>query len=127
MADATKSKEYKAKQKRISNEKARLNSIFKDVDAKKKRSLQGLIDEAAFMKATLYELKKLIDESGVLDEMPQGDYSILREHPAFKSYNSMVQRYTTITEKLFNLFPKEEIKLQEQDDGFSAFVGGRGD
>ena len=126
MSKSTGSKEQKAKQRRIENEKKRLNSIFKEVDSRKKRSLQGLIDEAAFMKATLYELKELIDEFGVLDEMPQGDYSILREHPAFKSYNSMVQRYTTVTEKLFNLFPKEEIKL-EQDDGFSAFVGGRGD
>lgn len=125
MAKPATSKEYKAKLKRVSNEKTRLNSIFKDVDAKKKRSLQGLIDEAAFMKATLYDLKKLINESGVLDEMPQGDYSILREHPAFKSYNSMVQRYTTVTEKLFNLFPKEEIKMPEQDDGFNDFAGDR--
>lgn len=121
------SKEKKAKRRRIDNEKKRLNNIFKDVDPRKKRSLQGLIDEAAFMKATLYDLKELIDENGVLDEMPQGDYSILREHPAFKSYNSMVQRYTTVTEKLFNLFPKEEINAPDQEDGFSSFVGGRGD
>lgn len=127
MAVDTESKEYKDKQRRIANEKSRLNNIFKDVDSKKKRSLQGMIDEAAFMKATLYELKNLINESGVLDEMPQGQYSILREHPAFKSYNSMVQRYTTVTEKLFNLFPKEEIKQLEEDDGFSNFVGDRGD
>lgn len=122
---ADKIKSQKDKRKRVTSEKARLNGIFKDLDPKKKNSLQGLIDEAAFMKATLFEIKELIDEFGVIDEMPQGEYSILREHPAFKSYNSMVQRYTTVTEKLFNLFPKEELKVAEKDDGFNDFAGDR--
>ena len=73
------------------------------------------------MKATLQELKEMIDEHGPIDEMPQGEYSILREHPALKSYNTMVQRYTNIINQLTNLHPKEEIK-QEVDDGFDDFL-----
>ena len=53
--------------------------------------------------------------------MPQGEYSILREHPALKSYNTMVQRYTNIINQLTSLHPKEEIK-KEVDDGFDSFV-----
>ena len=114
-----------AKEKEIKNEIARLTSIFKDIEKNKRLTCKGLIEEAAFMKATLKELKKNIDENGPIDEMPQGEYSILREHPALKSYNTMVQRYTTIIKELSNLLPKEQVK--EVSDGFDDFVGDRND
>lgn len=117
--------EMLAKDKQISNEVRRLTNIFKDIDPKKKLVAKGLIEEAAFMKATLKELKSSIDENGPIDEMPQGEYSILREHPALKSYNTMVQRYTTIIKELNGLLPKEVQK--EISDGFDDFVGGRFD
>ena len=110
----------------VNREINRLTNLFKDIDANRRLTAKGLIEEASFMKATLQELKEMIDEQGPIDEMPQGEYSILREHPALKSYNTMVQRYTNIINQLTNLHPKEEIK-QEVDDGFDAFVRGRDD
>ena len=105
----------------VNREINRLTNLFKDIDKNKRLTAKGLIEEASFMKATLQELKIMIDESGPIDEMPQGEYSILREHPALKSYNTMVQRYTNIINQLTNLHPKEEMK-KEVDDGFEAFV-----
>ena len=105
----------------VNREINRLTNLFKDIDANKRLTAKGLIEEASFMKATLQELKEMIDEQGPIDEMPQGEYSILREHPALKSYNTMVQRYTNIINQLTNLHPKEEIK-KEVDDGFDSFV-----
>ena len=110
----------------VNREINRLTNLFKDIDANKRLTAKGLIEEASFMKATLQELKVMIDEHGPIDEMPQGEYSILREHPALKSYNTMVQRYTNIINQLTNLHPKEEIK-QEVDDGFESFVMKRDD
>lgn len=110
----------------VNREINRLTNLFKDIDANKRLTAKGLIEEASFMKATLQELKVMIDEHGPIDEMPQGEYSILREHPALKSYNTMVQRYTNIINQLTNLHPKEDIK-KEVDDGFEAFVRGRDD
>lgn len=110
----------------VNREINRLTNLFKDIDANKRLTAKGLIEEASFMKATLQELKEMIDEDGPIDEMPQGEYSILREHPALKSYNTMVQRYTNIINQLTNLHPKEDIK-KEVDDGFEAFVRGRDD
>lgn len=109
----------KRRKRIVDNEIRRLNSILKDVDGKKKRTVRGLIDEAAFMKATLTELKEILSENGVIDLMPQGDYSILREHPALKSYNSTIQRYTTIVDKLLSLLPKETAKTE---DGLSDLI-----
>lgn len=115
------SKEKVDKETLVNREIRRLTNLFKDIDSNKRLTAKGLIEEASFMKATLQELKVMIDESGPIDEMPQGEYSILREHPALKSYNTMVQRYTNIINQLTNLHPKEEVK-REVDDGFESFV-----
>ena len=115
------SKEKVDKETLVNREIRRLTNLFKDIDSNKRLTAKGLIEEASFMKATLQELKAMIDESGPIDEMPQGEYSILREHPALKSYNTMVQRYTNIINQLTNLHPKEDIK-KEVDDGFGAFI-----
>ena len=110
-----------SKETLVNREINRLTNLFKDIDANKRLTAKGLIEEASFMKATLQELKEMIDKQGPIDEMPQGEYSILREHPALKSYNTMVQRYTNIINQVTNLHPKEEIK-KEVDDGFDSFV-----
>lgn len=110
----------------VNREIARLTNLFKDIDSNRRLTAKGLIEEAAYMKITLQELKVEIDKHGPIDEMPQGDYSILREHPALKSYNTMVQRYTNIIDKLTNLHPKE-VKVVEEDDGFSDFINSRTD
>ncbi|WP_231701770.1 P27 family phage terminase small subunit [Crassaminicella thermophila] len=113
-------KELTEKDKAIKKEISRLKRILKELDKNKRDSAEGLIQEAAFMRATLQELKKSIDKNGPIDEMPQGKYSILREHPALKSYNTMIQRYTTVCKEIFNLLPKEVQKVE--DDGFDDFV-----
>ena len=115
----------KEKERNINNEIRRLTNIFKDIEKNKRLSTKGLIEEAAYMKATLKELKESIDKSGPIDKMQQGDYSILREHPALKAYNTMVQRYTAVIKQLSDLIPKEAAK--EASDGFDEFVGGRSD
>lgn len=121
MSKDKKKSEKMDKNKLVSNEIKRLNGLFKDIAANKRLTAKGLIEEAAYMRITLQELKEEIDKGGPIDEMQQGDYSILREHPALKAYNTMVQRYTNIIDKLTNLHPKEEIK-REVDDGFDDFV-----
>ena len=110
----------------VKREIERLTKLFKDIETNKRLTAKGLIEEASFMKATLAELKKSIDANGPIDEMPQGDYSILREHPALKSYNTMVKNYTSIIDKLLGLLPKE-VKVVEEDDGFADFVTSRED
>ena len=114
------------KDRLVNNEISRLTNLFKDIDSNRKLTAKGLIEEAAYMRITLQELKVEIDKSGPIDEMPQGDYSILREHPALKAYNTMVQRYTNIIDKLTNLHPKE-VKVVEEDDGFADFINSRAD
>lgn len=107
----------------IKREVTRLTNLFKDIERVRRLSTNGLIEEAAFMKITLQELKKEIDKAGPIDEMPQGEYSILREHPALKSYNTMVQRYAAILKQLTDLLPKEVQK--EVADSFDDFLNSK--
>lgn len=125
VTNKVKKEPIKEKDRKINNEIRRLTSIFKDIEKNKRLTSKGLIEEASFMKATLEELKAAIDINGPIDEMSQGDYTILREHPALKAYNTMVQRYTTVIKQLSDLLPKEIIR--EISDGFDEFVGGRSD
>lgn len=113
------------KDKEVKREIDRLTKLYQDVERSRRLTVKGLIEEAAFMKSTLKELKCEIDKNGPIDEMPQGDYSILREHPALKAYNTMVQRYNAAIKQLTDLLPKEVQK--EESDGFDEFVGGRVD
>ena len=113
------------KDKLVKREIARLTDLFKDIERSRRLSTNGLINEASYMKITLQELKAEIDKEGPIDIMPQGEYSILREHPALKSYNTMVQRYAAILKQLTDLLPKE-IKVVEEDV-FEEFVNSRAD
>ena len=49
------------KSKRIKKEEKRLNSIFRDVEENKKRTVEGLIKRAAFMRASLWCGIKKVD------------------------------------------------------------------
>ncbi|MFD2705467.1 hypothetical protein [Salibacterium lacus] len=113
------------REKAIKKEFNRLKRTFKNFDLDKKRlaAAEGLMQESAFMRVTLEELKKDITENGAVDEMSQGEYTIMRESPAAKTYNTMIQRYTTVNKELFNLLPKD--KPKPEDDGFESFVNAK--
>ncbi len=120
------SKKELTKEERISREVARLAEIYRDVDDKKRETLEGIINECAFMRVTLEDLRKEINEKGFVDEMPQGEYSIIRESPYVKTYHTMIQRYTTANDKLLGLLPKS-VQPEDSDDVFDDFVSGRED
>lgn len=108
------------KEKVIKKEIAKFKKFLNDLEKSKLTVAEGLIQEAAFMKATLIELKDIINKNGPIDNFVQGDNEFPREHPAVKSYNTMIQRYTTVCKELFGLSTKEPPK--EVIDGFEEFV-----
>lgn len=109
----------KAKAKMIRAEKKKLNTLLSELEDNRKKVAEGLIDECAFMRATLKQLREYIDINGCIDEMSQGEYSILRESPAVRTYNTMVQKYSAVCKQLFDLLPS---KAQPPivDDGFDT-------
>lgn len=107
------------KNRRINKEVKRLNDIFDLMDVDKQKVAEGLILEVAFMRITLEGLKEDINRTGAIDEMPQGDYSILRQSPSVQVYNTMIKNYNKILNDLLGLLP--DGKASDVDDEFNDF------
>jgi len=93
------------KAKKIKTEMTRLKKVFKGLPEDKRRIVDGLIQEAAFMRATLEETREIVDREGVIELFEQGAQRFLREHPATKVYASLVNRYSAVIKQLIDLLP----------------------
>lgn len=115
------------KTKRIKKEENRLKKIYKNLEGQKKQTVEGLIQRAAFMRATLDDFEEDLDENGFVEMFQQGKDQdpYERKRPVADLYNTMNTSYQKIIKQLTDLLPKEESK--PEDDGFDAFVGGRED
>ena len=81
-----------------------LSNTFNSIDNAEVKELGlSLINELEFMSATLTNLKKEIEEKGVVVIMPQGKYDIERANPAIASYNTMVKNYNSTIKQLYEL------------------------
>lgn len=110
-----------AKKRSINKEIKRLNEIFELMDEDKRQVAEGLILEVAFMRVTLEDLKGDINKSGAVDEMPQGNYSILRQSPSVQVYNTMIKNYNTLLNGLLGLLPKDGGGGGDDDKEFNDF------
>ena len=61
------------KDKRIKKEESRLKRLFVNVDENKKKTVEGLIKRAAFMRATLEDFEEDLDENGFTETFKQGE------------------------------------------------------
>ena len=104
--------------KKISNIQE-LKDTFEQLDDDKSKLALSLLDKAEFLEETLQELKIKVKLQGVITEMCQGDYSIERENPALKSYNTTVKNYTSVIKQLNDMLPNRE--NPNKDDGFESF------
>lgn len=89
-------------------EKAKLKKIFKNMATEKKELLDSLIDRAAYMMSALSDMENQISEDGLVQDMPQGEYSIQRAHPLLSPYNSMVKNYNSTIKQLSDMLPNIE-------------------
>lgn len=106
--------------RKISNIKE-LKDTFEKLDDDKSKLALSLLDKAEFLEETLQELKIKVKLQGVITEMCQGEYSIERENPALKSYNTTVKNYTSVIKQLNDMLPTKE--QNPKDDGFESFGG----
>lgn len=124
------SKKDKTKEQLINAEKRKLKKICDNLDEKVKKAVESLIEEAAFMAASLYELRKIIDEKGYTEEYQNGaNQKGIKKCSEVELYNTMIKNYTSVVKQLTDLIPKEQqVKTPKTDiDGFDDFVESRDD
>lgn len=95
-----KSNFYKKQEKRIKLFLKKLKPFYENLTPEEQIYAKNLAEEIAFMKITMEDLKEEVNQNGVITEMIQGDYSITRENPALRSYNTTVQRYNSTIKQL---------------------------
>ena len=113
------------KVKRIKREITRLRKLYKELPKDKQAAAEGLIQEAAFMRATLEEARAIIDREGILELFEQGEQRFQREHPATKVYNTMINRYAAVCKQLIDLLPDGDAKKQGEDELMAFIKRGR--
>ena len=127
MIFTAKSKEL-TKQDRIDAEEKRLRKSYKDIPKENVSVTDGLIRRAAYMRVTLEDFEKDLDENGYVELFTQSEKTdpYERERPAARLYNTMNKNYQSIIKQLNDLLPKQAAKPDE-NDGFDSFVSGRDD
>jgi hypothetical protein len=110
------------KEKLIKKEKSRLKKILKELPEDKKKMADGLIAQAAFMRVTLDELQEIMNTDGPVELFEQGKQRMIREHPAAKTYNTMVRNYTAVCKAMFSLLPEEQKEIAA--DELMEFIKG---
>lgn len=103
----------------IRSEKKKLKIILENMDEKTRSTCERLTDEAAFMAATLEELRKIISRDGPVETYQNGENQKgLKKSAAVEAYDKMVNTYTKVTRQLVDMLPKT-IKLCDENGGVS--------
>ncbi|TCJ05052.1 hypothetical protein [Cytobacillus praedii] len=95
----------------------KLTEIFTEVDEQKRQLVEGLIEDAAFLKSENYELKEVLKEIGMVNFHPQ-QKQLQKPVEAAKQYLKNVNSYAVIIKTLNGVLNKNII---EDDDDMSEF------
>lgn len=109
------------KDKRIKAEIQKLRKIFKNIPEDKNRIVEKLIDNAAFMAATLEDLQDTMNENGYVSTYQNGENQWgTKKSPEADLYNTMIKNYSSVIKQLTDLLPPGEPKSLE--DEFVKFI-----
>ena len=108
------------KEKKIKQEINRVKKLYKDFPKDKVKALDGLIQEAAFMKISLEEMREDLLVNGLTEIFEQGSQKFDRERPQVKIYTTFMQRYSGVMKQLIDLLPEE--KKKEETDELLEFL-----
>lgn len=98
-------------------ELTKLNEIFADVEPGKSQLVQGLIEDAAFLRAENTRLKQVLFELGMVKIHPERP-ELQKPVEAAKQYLKNVNSYAVIIKTLNGVLNKNVI---DDDDELSAF------
>lgn len=119
-----------SKEQRIKNEEFRLRKIYEVIKEENKSIIDGLIQRAAYMRITLEDYEKDLNNGGYVELFTQSSSTppYERERPVARLYSTMNKNYQTIIKQLGDLLPKEPSKKIDSDkDDFDSFVNERDD
>ena len=116
---------YLEKQKRVKKELSRLKRIFKEIDENKKKLVESTMEDVAFLRVTMQDLRENIIRDGTTVEYKNGENQYgNKQSPDAQLYLQMSQKHTQAMKVLIECMPKTKL-TEVKDDGFDEFVAGR--
>ena len=100
----------------------RLNKIYSNIPQNKQEKADELIRRLADVLLMMDECCGRLEDEGCVTEMPQGDYSIMRENPYSKIYDAKHKLMLATIDKLDKLTDNKD----SQKDELMAFLGDDG-
>ena len=95
----------------------KLTKVFADVEESKRQLVEGLVEDAAFLKSENHELKRLLKETGMIIIHPQ-QKQLQKPVEAARQYLKNVNSYSVIIKTLNGVLNKN---ILEDDDELSDF------
>ena len=121
----------KQRKSKIKKEQKRLEEILKNIDTSKKKTVEKLIEDAAFMAVTLEETRQIIARDGVIETYQNGENQKgVKKSSAVEVYDKMLNTYSRVIKQLCDLIPERVIFEPDEDleddpaEELMAFVNG---
>jgi regulator of replication initiation timing len=96
----------------------KLTEIFADVEESKRRLVEGLIEDAAFLRAENYILKKCIAETGMVKIHPQ-HLDMQKPIETAKQYLKNINSYSVVIKTLNSVLEKNVLEDEDELDEFA--------
>ena len=101
----------------VKSEKKRISGILEDMPKNELDLSMGLVEEAAWIRVKLRELRADIDENGLFEDFQQSEKlePYQRERPQAKQYHAFYKDYESVVMRLLERCPptKRASKLTE--------------
>jgi hypothetical protein len=112
--------ESEEKVRLVKKETNKLRKIYGDIDLPKKKNLEKLIDNAAWMAVSLEELRAQIDVEGYEETYRNGaNQTGKKDSTAVKTYNTIIKNYNATIKLLMDQLPQSQ---QQTHDALAQFL-----
>jgi len=101
-------------------EYVKLTEIFKDVEESKRKLVEGLIQETAYLKGELFDMKEILEETGMIRVNPNNK-TMQKTMPIANEYRRTLNMYALNIKVLNGVLMKNAI---ETDDPFDEWMKG---
>jgi len=96
----------------------KLTEILKDVDENKRKLIEGLIQDASFLYAENYELRNIIEKTGMIKIHPT-NFNLQKQTESGKQYLKNINSYSTVIRTLNSILANN---TPDQEDAFDKWV-----
>lgn len=106
----------KKKENRIKDELSRLDELFRRLPANKYALVVPLLENMAFMKVELEDLRTVIAATGATETYQNGANQRGQKASAeLQAYTALIKQYNAVSERLEKMLPAEVVKSKLQE------------